>query len=140
MKNRWLMVLPGLLLITLASLNARALEPVRLQLKWTHQFQFAGYYMAKELGIYESAGLDVTIIEAEPGMQPVDQVLDGYADIGIGTTDLVRYRSEGKPVVVLGVIFQHSPMAIAVARAETPYTIHDLARMPLMIEPHSAEL
>lgn len=140
MKNRWLMVLPGLLLITLASLNARALEPVRLQLKWTHQFQFAGYYMAKELGIYESAGLDVTIIEAEPGMQPVDQVLDGYADIGIGTTDLVRYRSEGKPVVVLGVIFQHSPMAIAVARAETPYTIHDLARMPLMIEPHAAEL
>ena len=32
-----------------------------LQLRWTHQFQFAGYYMAKELGLYRDAGLDVEI-------------------------------------------------------------------------------
>ncbi|MFQ3259102.1 MAG: ABC-type nitrate/sulfonate/bicarbonate transport system substrate-binding protein, partial [Pseudoalteromonas distincta] len=27
-----------------------AQESVTLQLKWTHQFQFAGYYMAKQKG------------------------------------------------------------------------------------------
>ena len=32
------------------SFEAFALESVTLQLKWKHQFQFAGYYAAKELG------------------------------------------------------------------------------------------
>ncbi len=39
----------------------QSLEPVTLQLKWKHQFQFAGYYMALEKGYYKEAGLDVTI-------------------------------------------------------------------------------
>ncbi|KKK58640.1 hypothetical protein LCGC14_3042390, partial [marine sediment metagenome] len=38
-----------------------AQESVSLQLKWTHQFQFAGYYMAKQKGFYNDVGLDVTI-------------------------------------------------------------------------------
>ena len=43
-----------------------AQESVTLQLKWTHQFQFAGYYMAKQKGFYNEAGLDVTIKQANP--------------------------------------------------------------------------
>ena len=31
-----------------------ALETVRIQLKWFHQFQFAGYYAAIENGFYEA--------------------------------------------------------------------------------------
>jgi len=37
-----------------------ALEPVSLQLRWMHQFQFAGYYAALHKGYYWEAGLDVT--------------------------------------------------------------------------------
>jgi len=40
------------------------LEVVTLQLKWQHQFQFAGYYAAKAQGFYEEAGLDVRIVES----------------------------------------------------------------------------
>ncbi len=122
------------------SANLYALESVTLQLKWKHQFQFAGYYMAKELGIYESAGLDVTIIEAQPGMKPIEEVLQGKADFGVGTSDLVRYRAEGHPVVVLGVIFQHSPTALLLPQKQTPYSIHDIAALPVMIESHAAEI
>jgi hypothetical protein len=32
----------------LAAPDARRLDPVRLQLKWLHQFQFAGFYAALE--------------------------------------------------------------------------------------------
>ncbi len=35
------------------------LDSVTLQLKWKHQFQFAGYYAAKEKGFYKDAGLEV---------------------------------------------------------------------------------
>ena len=37
------------------------LETVVLQLKWFHQFQFAGYYAAVEKGFYRDAGLNVLL-------------------------------------------------------------------------------
>lgn len=57
-----------------------ALDKVTLQLKWVHQFQFAGYYMALEKGFYRDAGLDVQL--RPNGYQgsfvsPVDAVLTG---------------------------------------------------------------
>ena len=44
-----------------------ALEPVTIQLRWSHQFQFAGYYAALEKGFYAEEGLDVILREAGPG-------------------------------------------------------------------------
>ena len=64
-----------LLGLFLGSGSALAGETVSLQLKWTHAFQFAGYYMAKELGYYEAAGLTVEIREAVPGMDVVGEVI-----------------------------------------------------------------
>ena len=48
-------------LVLAASHPAEALDTVSMQLKWKHQFQFAGYYQALEQGFYRDAGLDVTI-------------------------------------------------------------------------------
>ena len=39
------------------------LTPVTLRLQWFPQAQFAGYYAAKDLGFYQDAGLDVTILD-----------------------------------------------------------------------------
>ena len=41
------------------TLYSQELKKVTLQLSWFNQFQFAGYYMAKEKGFYEELGLDV---------------------------------------------------------------------------------
>jgi ABC-type nitrate/sulfonate/bicarbonate transport system substrate-binding protein len=49
----------GLLLFCL-SVSAFGADKVTLQLIWKNQFQFAGYYVAKEMGFFEEAGLDVT--------------------------------------------------------------------------------
>lgn len=43
--------------------NKKIEHEIKLQLKWKHQFQFAGYYAAKIKGFYADEGLDVTIIE-----------------------------------------------------------------------------
>jgi len=117
-----------------------ATETVRLQLKWQHQFQFAGYYAAKELGYYSAAGLDVQIIEAAPDIDPAKAVLQGKAEYGVGNSSLLLLRNAGEPILVLAVIFQHSPYVILARQYNTSQNIHDLANKRLMVEPLSDEL
>lgn len=122
---------------------AQALDSVSLQLKWSHAFQFAGYYAALEQGYYRDVGLNVRLLEAGPGIDPLESVLSGQAQYGVGTSSLLLARAAGQPVVVLAVVFQHSPLVL-VARQDfsTPGTqgIHDLVGKRVMIEPQSDEL
>ncbi|MEQ9328049.1 MAG: ABC transporter substrate-binding protein [Rhodospirillales bacterium] len=115
-------------------------DRVVLQLKWLHQFQFAGYYAAIEKGFYREAGLEVELREAKTGMDPMAEVIAGRADFGVGTTDILLMRDRGEPVVVLAAIMQHSPLALMTRRDGGRRNIHQLAAGRLMIEPHSAEL
>ena len=46
-----LLMIVGSALLPISS-HAAPLEKVSIQLKWFHQFQFAGYYAAKEKGFY----------------------------------------------------------------------------------------
>ena len=101
-----------------AALPAQALEQVTLQLKHMHQFQFAGYYAALEKGFYRDAGLDVRILEGKDGNEPERNVIAGKAQFGVGSSSLLLARFAGKPVVVLGTIFQHSPNVLLVARRD----------------------
>jgi len=114
-------------------------EPVVLQLKWKHQFQFAGYVVARERGYYREAGLDVTIVEAAADRHPVTEVLEGRAQYGVGTTELLLDRATGRNLVVLAVIFQHSPLALAV-RSDRVQNVHQLSGKRVIMEPGSAEL
>ena len=93
---------------------ALALEPVSLQLRWRHQFQFAGYYAALHQGFYREAGLDVRLKEGGPNADPVGDVLAGRSDFGIGMSDLLLDYLQGQPVVILGPVFQHSPSILLV--------------------------
>ncbi len=131
------LVLLSLLLLSLSAVGA---DKVRLQLKWQHQFQFAGYYAAQAQGYYRNAGLEVEILPATPGEDPVLQVIEGQAEFGVGSTDLLLLREQGLPVVVLAVIFQHSPLALMTLKGDGIQTIHDLAGRKIMMEPGAAEL
>ncbi len=124
----------------LIAASSPALDKVTLQLKWKHQFQFAGYYAAVEQGYYEEAGLQVELKEAQPGHDPVEAVLKGEAEFGVGTSELMLLRAKGKPVVVLAAIYQHSPLVLVARRTDKISDLHDLVGNPIMIEPQSAEL
>lgn len=127
-------------LLLLTAQPANALESVTLQLKWTHAFQFAGYYVAKEKGYYKNAGLDVTIVEGRPDSDVVRQVVSGQAQYGVGTSSLLLARNAGQQVVVLAVIFQHSPLVLVAEKNSQTQSIHDLVGKRIMIEPQSDEL
>ena len=89
-------------------------EKVRVQLKWFHQFQFAGYYAAQVKGFYQEEGLDVELIEGAKDRPPDKIVLEGKAEFGVHDGgDLVYRRLKGDPLVALATIFQHSPYIIA---------------------------
>src|SRR5262250_1106478 len=114
--------------------------PVRLQLKWRHQFQFAGFYAALEKGYYKEAGFDVTIIPATAGIDPVETVLKGGADFGIASSELVLRYAKGDPVVVLASVFQHSPLTLFVRRDAGIDTVHHLAGHRVALAPWETEI
>jgi len=95
---------------------------VTLELKWLHQFQFAGFYMAKEKGFYREAGLDVEILDGYMKDNYAD-VKSGAAEFGIGTSAIVIERSLGFGLVALGVVFQDSPI-VWLSRAVLKYRTH----------------
>ena len=86
--------------------------PVTFQLRWLHQFQFAGYYAALHKGFYQDSGLDVTLKEGGPDISAIDEVLQGRAQFGVSTSGLVKAYMSGKPVLMLAPIIQHSPLIL----------------------------
>ncbi|MBC8011758.1 MAG: ABC transporter substrate-binding protein [Burkholderiales bacterium] len=108
-------------------------RPVRLVLKWYHQFQFAGYYAASAQGYYAEEGLAVEIIEASPAKSPMAAVLKGEADFGVGDTDVLLARMRGQPLVVCAAIFQHSPYVILSRADRGIRSPHDLVGARVML-------
>ena len=111
----------GIILFVLAA-SARGQDtPIVLQLKWYHQFQFAGYYAAQEKGFYKAEGLDVEIREGSPKRPPLETVLSGQAQFGVTDDDVLLARLRGRPTVACAAIFQHSPY-IVLTRADSGIT------------------
>src|SRR3990172_8585851 len=113
------------LALTLAALAvglsapAAAAEKVTLQLKWVTQAQFAGYYVAKEKGFYDEAGLDVTINPGGPDIAPPQVIAGGGADVIIDwMPSALASREKGVPLVNIAQPFKRSGMMLT-CRKET---------------------
>ena len=92
----------GLLLMLVGAVCAQAepMRPFRVQLGWTHQSQFAGFYMADERGDFEAEGLDVLLREGGPGVQTLGELQAGRADVAIAWFDDALVASQRGPAVV----------------------------------------
>ncbi|WP_198411250.1 ABC transporter substrate-binding protein [Marinimicrobium alkaliphilum] len=79
----------GLFLFTAAAIlapfslaNAQQ-EPLRVQLLWEHQSQFAGFYVAEARRHFEAEGLRVELIPGGPGINPIQELQAGNADVAV---------------------------------------------------------
>lgn len=108
------------------------LEKVRLQLKWTHQFQFAGYYAAVEKGYFREAGLEVELLQGTPDQNSADLLLAGKVNYAVSSPAVLIDRQKGKPLVVLASIFQHSASAMMSTREYGIATPRDLLGKKVM--------
>ena len=120
--------------------GAAALDQVSMQLKWKHQFQFAGYYAALEQGFYRDAGLDVSIREGGPGIDVAETVASSKADFGVCNASVLREWTTGRRLVVLAAIFLRSSAIILVARRTDISNVSELRGRTLMDTPGSDEI
>ena len=85
------------------------LTPIKLQLQWLPQGQFAGYFAAQEQGFFEEAGLDVEIIPSGGDIVPQDALANGDVDYAIAWVPKVLGSIEaGANVTNIAQIFQRS--------------------------------
>lgn len=105
---------------------------IRVQLKYYHQFQFAGYYAALHKDFYKSEGLDVELLEGGTD-SAVDIVVNGGAEYGISANDILIERINNKPVVLLASIFQSSPSIFLSLQKSDINTAHDLINKRVML-------
>ena len=84
-------------------------DPVSLQLQWFVQAQFAGYYAAKDLGFYEAACLDVTILEGGVDIVPQTVLAQGGSDFAIAwVPKALSSREQGAGIVDIAQVYQRS--------------------------------
>lgn len=121
-----------ILVFVLASL-LHSSEKVTIQLPWLHQFQFAGYYIAKQKGYYADAGLDVTILDAASESDAYGAVMKGNAQYGVGRSSLIVNYTAGAPIVLMAAIFQSSPMMLLTRKDANIRSAKDLKGKRVML-------
>lgn len=85
------------------------LTPVKLQLQWLPQGQFAGYFAAADQGFFEEEGLDVEIIPSGGDIVPQDALANGDVDYAIAWVPKVLGSIEqGANLTDIAQIFQRS--------------------------------
>jgi len=88
-------------------------DEVTLQLKWVHQAQFAGFYLAQEKGYYAQENLKVNFVEGGQGVDMLDRLATGQADFAIcSPDDLLVRRSQEMPVTAIAAIYRRSAVVL----------------------------
>jgi NitT/TauT family transport system substrate-binding protein len=87
------------------------LQEVNLKLKWIHQAQFAGNYVAVEKGFYAGEGLKVNLIPFSFENTALKSVAEGKDTFGItGASELVLAQARGVPIQAFAVIYKINPI------------------------------
>ncbi|MHC1740613.1 MAG: ABC transporter substrate-binding protein [Anaerolineaceae bacterium] len=88
----------------------QVLTPISVQLQWTHQAEFAGYYAADQNGYYADEGLKVTFLEGGSTVDNLASVVNGQAQFGTASAEqLISARAEGQPLQAIATIYRRNP-------------------------------
>ena len=86
-------------------------DAIVVRLKWLHQAQFAGFYVAHAKGLYAAEGIDVRFRPGGVELSPILQVAAGEEQFGVtGADQILLARSRDAPVVAIAVIYRANPM------------------------------
>lgn len=120
--------------------SAAELTELVLQLRWDHQFQFAGYYAAQWMGFYEEEGFTVDIrpafIEDESEiLDAAREVHEGRADFGVGAANLMIAQDAGMDLTLVASIFQRSAVEYCTLLEDRGNTVFDLSQLHIARRP-----
>ena len=110
-----------------ASTDCATPDKVTLQLKWTPQAQFAGYYAAQDLGYYKDECLEITIRPGGLHIEPEEVVGTGEAQFGIAwQPGMLAARDRGVPLKAIAQVFQFSGMRLLSWKESDIHSASDL--------------
>jgi len=112
-----LLILPTLLTACADPPPKPAPDPVRIHLKWRHQAQFAGFYLAREHGLYDAENLDVSFIEGGPGTDKVGALMSGQVDFAVLAPEdiLLNAHAKNHPVAIAAIYRRSALMFVSLA-------------------------
>lgn len=88
--------------------SAQDLDKVVFMTSWYAQAEHGGYYQAKATGLYEAAGLDVTVKMGGPQINGMQLLLAGETDYYNGFDfQVLSSVEQGLPVKAIAAMFQH---------------------------------
>ena len=103
------------------------LTPVRVQLQWSDQAQFAGFYAAKARQLFKAEGLDVELIPGGPGINPLQSLQSGKADVAVAwLSSAWRLSTPDKQVTNIAQIFSESALVLICRISLGIYTPSDV--------------
>src|SRR3954463_212411 len=100
-------VVAGILSATVWSATAFGPDKVTFLTSWFAQAEHGGVYQAKATGLYEKAGLDVTLKMGGPQVNGAQLLLAGETDFMMGyDLQVLKMLEQGLPVIPVGTSFQ----------------------------------
>lgn len=107
----FLVLVAGIAIFTMNRGEQNNTDDVTVRLKWLHQSQFAGYYVAEQEGFYKEEGLNVRLIPGGAETPSIQIVAGGSEQFGIsGMAQLIEARKQGIPVVALATTYRKNPL------------------------------
>src|SRR5712672_1493308 len=93
--------------LALWSTSASGADKVTFLTSWFAQAEHGGFYQAKATGLYEKAGLDVTLKMGGPQVNGVQLLLAGETDFMMGYDfQILKMLEQGLPVITVATSFQ----------------------------------
>ncbi|MCP5209259.1 MAG: ABC transporter substrate-binding protein [Hahellaceae bacterium] len=130
----------SLCILLIASQNVSSAQPVVLQLKWDHEFQFAGFYAAKHLGYYDDVGLDVEIrsrVNEDNSLKDVfTELSSGRAQFALSGPDLIIAAETYPSLRIAATLMQESPMVFVAREGEFVSPAEFVGKRIVNAEPH----
>lgn len=128
MKKRIGFFVAAMMVFFSLTASAGELKKVSVVFHWKAQAQWAGYYMAKEKGIYAKHGLDVEILARRGRSDPLDLLMDGRATFATHFLSAgVGFRGAREPIVNIGQVFNRSNLMLVARRSDGISKITDLS-------------
>lgn len=125
-------IIIALFLFFQSMVMASEMKNVTMQLSWFNQFQFAGYYIAKEKGYYKDLGLHVEIKPFEFGLDIPKDVGEHKVDFAVGRETLILEKAKYKNIVALYALFQSSPLVLLSTKESKINSISDFKEKRVM--------
>lgn len=126
----------------LAACSSKLAEQAKPQLThvtfvtdWKAQAEHGGFYEALAEGLYEKAGLQVTITQGGPGVNVPQLIAGGAADFGMGSNGFIPLNmlKEGAKVKAVMAVFQKDPQVLITHPRDDVKTIADMKGKPIML-------